>query len=134
MFHVYGGGCPPRRSIGPKMSPVHRKILLGAPSGTWPLGFGTDGDVPVSLTHLLGERAARDREERVPSINQSRVWMEGAWVVRWVPWVVSGRGVPRSAPLLETHRVFYSRIGFGVREVIAFLGDCPLLTVGRVVR
>ena len=41
-----------------------------------------------------------------------------AWVVGWIPWVVSG--VPRSAPLLGMHRLvfgFYSRIGFGVREV-----------------
>ena len=41
-----------------------------------------------------------------------------AWVVGWIPWVVSG--VPRSAPLLGMHRFvfgFYSRIGFGVREV-----------------
>ena len=32
-FNAHGGGCPPRHSIGPKMSPVRRKIPLGAPSG-----------------------------------------------------------------------------------------------------
>ena len=66
-FNAYGGCCPPRRSIAPKMSPVRRKIPLGAPKAA----FGTDGDIPVSLTCSATPVAApRDRDERVPSINR----------------------------------------------------------------
>eukprot|EP00964_Phaeocystis_antarctica_P018079 scaffold10030_cov71-Phaeocystis_antarctica.AAC.3 len=53
--------------------PSDRKCPASAEKSPLGLQAVTDGDVPVSLTclaYLLGERAARDREERVPSINR----------------------------------------------------------------
>ena len=88
MFHVYGGGCPPRRSIGPKMSPVRRKIPLGAPSGA----FGTDGDEPVSLTCSARERPGTAKSACHRSINRGYGWRERGWWGGFRGWCLVCRG------------------------------------------
>ena len=66
-------------------------------------------DVPVSLTtYLLGDRAARDREDgRARAIDQSRGWsMEGACVVGGL-WAGASR-VSTLASRFITHRFYFS--------------------------
>ena len=114
-----------------------RRHLFQRPSTAWSskgyLAFGTDGDVPVS--HLLARRESGQGPRRARAIDQSIAGMDGGCVGGPVgsvggvwSWCAAVGTTSRNASCF-----FYSRIGFGVREVIAFLGDCPLLTVGRVV-
>ena len=113
-FNAYGGCCPPRRSIAPKMSPVRRKIPLGAPSGA-PSGLWHRWRHPC-LTYLLGESSGPQGPRRARAIDQSRVGREGGCVRGG--WVVSGVGCRgRHFAASRNASSFLVLIGFGAREV-----------------
>ena len=80
--NAYGGGGPPQRSIAPKMSPVRRKFPFAWGSKRY-LAFGTDGDVPVSLTCSARERPGTAKSACHRSINRGYGWRVRACVGGW---------------------------------------------------